>query len=165
MASRNGNVPAICIQGGFQKITVSEGHFRKKTLEKGKNIVQAGHVGGVSEEDSLVNVEERRTTGQVQILGSVAHSTSVKEAPYHVEFKLNPQDRSVIEAHCSCVAGLSGNCKHCAALFIFINTERTTGCADQSQAWNVPSKKLQKCIPRERRLNTFYFVQKQLISP
>ncbi len=135
MATAQVSIP-ITICGGFQKIKTTDQFFRKQTLEKGQSIVNAGHVG---------NVEERRANGKINITGSVAHSTAVREAPYKVDFEIN-QDRIITESRCSCVAGASGNCKHSSALFVFVNTERSTGCTDTTQVWNVPFQRGRKSV-------------------
>ncbi len=134
--------PTVTIRGGFQEIKVTKGFFRETTLTKGKKILQAGHVGAVAQDETLGEVEEVRTD-KIVIHGQVLHSVSVNQDPYRTEFELDT-DRNIVNARCSCQAGITGQCKHSAALYLFINEERTTGCTDEQQAWKTPSKKLQQ---------------------
>ncbi len=142
---------SLTIQGGFPPIKFPEGHFRESTQKKGKNILEAGHVG---------EVEEVRSGSITRIHGRVTHSVSVREAPYSLEFELD-KERSVVNARCSCQAGVTGNCKHSAALLLFINTERSTGCTDDQQAWNKPSKKLRLLYPKGETVEKMYKLKPQ----
>ena len=127
--------PHITIKGGFQAISVLEGHFRAASLEKGEKILLARHVAAVEE------VRDER--GKTVIRAQVAHSASVRQKPYNVELELD-SDRCVSSGRCNCVAGITGNCKHAAAVFRYVNKERATGCTDNTQQWDAPPKKLQE---------------------
>lgn len=60
--------------------------------------------------------------------------------------------RIISLSRCSCVAGESAHCKHGAALYTYINSERTEGQTDSSQTWITPSKKLQEQFPKGESL-------------
>ena len=52
--------------------------------------------------------------------------------------------------------GISANCKHSAALYYFINNERTEGCTDEGQKWKTPSKKLQEQYPKGETIESLF---------
>ena len=74
---------------------------------------------------------------------------SLNATPYNVELVLN-ENRHVTGARCSCVAGITGQCKHTAALVFHVNNERSTGCTDVEQSWSKPSEKLKQLYPKGR---------------
>ncbi|TRY80770.1 hypothetical protein TCAL_15463, partial [Tigriopus californicus] len=49
---------------------------------------------------------------------------------------------------CSCVAGISGQCKHTAALYEFINTETGESKTSEQQTWHRPSEVLLTKYPK-----------------
>ena len=124
----------IVLRGGFESINIT--HFRKETLRKGEEI-----------QDHLFNVEEIRSEVQVLIKAQILRTVSIREKPYSVEFVFDIS-RKYINGRCSCVAGITANCKHAAALYYYINNERTVGCTDESQKWRAPSKKMQEQYPK-----------------
>lgn len=54
--------------------------------------------------------------------------------------QINP-NRSISSAHCSCKAGIVGQCKHTAALTIYVNETRDTTKTDNQQTWGIPKVK------------------------
>ena len=133
MATANQN--ELRIRGGFDTITAT--HFRKETLKKGKDLVQ-----------HLFNVEEIRSNGKIEIQALIVRAASIKEKPYTIQIEIDNISRTFLDGRCTCIAGISANCKHAAALLHFINNERSQGCTDENQKWKAPSKKLQDLYPK-----------------
>ena len=52
------------------------------------------------------------------------------------------------DSHCNCIPGITTNCKHSAALFLYICNERSTSQTDKEQQWKTPSKKIQVLYPK-----------------
>ncbi len=48
------------------------------------------------------------------------------------------RDRSYADGHCTCKAGITGNCKHVTALVIYVNEFEETSCTNQQQQWGIP---------------------------
>ncbi len=96
------------------------------------------------------NVREERTNANETVLiqGECCPAMSVRKQPYKIEFRLTER-REIEDSRCSCVAGVSGDCKHAAGLFLFVNKERSTGRTDGAQKWGgPPSKKSQVLYPK-----------------
>ena len=89
---------------GFQSIKNFE--FRQDVLHKGKELLKAGHI---------FNVSEKHSDGKIAIKGLCVRQGSISNAPYMVEMTIGPE-RDVQQAHCSCQAGIDGQCKHTSAL-------------------------------------------------
>ena len=102
----------------------------------------------------LFNVFEEQKGNSV-ITARILRETSVTEEPYFIRFEID-ETRRVTKAYCSCVAGGQGGCKHSAALFLYINTERTEGKTDWKQGWTAPSKKLQETYPKGQTLQQIF---------
>lgn len=121
--------------GGFSKI--SGLHFRDGMIKNGESLVQ-----------NLFHVQEvQRAQGPTSITAKILRTTNIRGTPYNLSFELD-SERTVVDARCSCVAGVCGHCKHGAALYFFINHERPEGKTDQSQAWKCPSDLLQARYPK-----------------
>ncbi len=147
---------ALEIQGGFDKIEFNEGHFRQENLRKGKELLHGGH---------LVNVVENRNGGRVLVTGECVPEMSIRKPPYKIQFTVQSESRKVLDARCSCVAGILACCKHAAALFLFVNEERCTGPTDNEQKWQKPAKKSQALYPKgETTENIFCLKKKEKIS-
>ncbi len=143
-----GGINTLILRGGFKAISANKNHFRKSTLLLGKTILEANHID---------NVEELRQGSEMfTIRAKVLHSVSIREKPYHISFDIHPITRKVLDAKCTCVVGVNGNCKHAAALFTFINEERSDACTDNKQEWHVPSKKLQSLYPKGESLEKIW---------
>ena len=127
---------AITIYGGFEKIKIEAGHFRRDPERDGKDLIP--HIFDIR--------EERRS--YVTISAKCFRSMAIRKDPYVVEFLLTPSSRTVVSGRCSCPCGLSFNCKHCAALFYYINTERSESKTDATQRWSAPSLQLQELYPK-----------------
>jgi len=44
------------------------------------------------------------------------------------------------DSHCNCIAGITTNCKHSAALFLYICNERSTSQTDKESNWKLHKK-------------------------
>ena len=141
MAVANQN--ELRIRGGFDTITAT--HFRKETLKKGKDLIQ-----------HLFNIEEIRSNGKIEIQALVVRAASIKEKPYTIQIEVDSTSRSFLDGRCTCIAGISANCKHAAALLHFINNERSQGCTDEYQKWKAPSKKLQDLYPKGETIEKLF---------
>jgi hypothetical protein len=141
MATANQN--ELRIRGGFDTITAT--HFRKETMKKGKDLIQ-----------HLFNVEEIRSNGKIEIQASIVRAASIKEKPYTIQIEIDNSSRTFLDGRCTCIAGISANCKHAAALLHFINNERSQGCTDENQKWKAPSKKLQDLYPKGETIEKLF---------
>jgi putative phage-type endonuclease len=124
----------IILRGGFSSIKAE--HFRAETLRKGSELTK-----------HIYSVEEIRSKEQIFFKAKIVRTTCLNEAPYSIHFELD-QARSFKDGHCTCVAGITANCKHSAALFLYINNERSTSQTDKEQLWKTPSKKIQSLYPK-----------------
>ena len=59
-------------------------------------------------------------------------------------------------AHCNCISGILGLCKHTSALVCFINSERTESCTDNLQEWQKPSQKCQALYPKGETIESLF---------
>ena len=111
----------IVIQnGGFSKM--SDLQFRDSVFKKGKDIL-----------DNLFNVQENKKCDRSGfITAKIFRTTSIRSNPYSLHFDLDNQ-RKVTDSRYSCVAGVNAICKHGAALYYYINNERSEGKTDKCQ--------------------------------
>ena len=139
----------ITICGGFGPISfpTERQHFQGQALSKGRQLLQGEH---------LRNVREERENGKVFIRASCLPETRVRQGDYNIEFEVSRATREVVESRCSCVAGVTGTCKHAAAAFLFVNEERSTGCTDDRPTWKKPSKKAQDRYPKGQTLEDLF---------
>ena len=112
----------VIIRGGFDSINIS--HFRAETIKKGKELTQ-----------HLFNVEEIKTAMLTIIKGQILRTVTLSEKSYTIQLEFDPA-RNFVDGRCYCVAGISASCKHSAALYHYINNERSVGCTDTSQVPN-----------------------------
>jgi hypothetical protein len=129
-----GPIPLL-IGGGFQALTVDDEFFRGGNTAKGEALAKAGHI---------LAVQEKQLGLCSEIVASVLPQTNVNQKPYKVVLSIDKSSRRVIQGRCQCVAGIDGKCKHAAAVFYFINRERSAGCTDKEQLWQAPSKAKQE---------------------
>ena len=135
MASGGG--PTIILGGGFSPINGME--FLGQSEAKGRSLHKCSRI---------FNVRETQKPGENYIItGRILRTTTVKET-WNLRFEIDPISRKVIKASCSCFVGCTGKCKHCGALFSFINAERPTGKTDKEQQWTTPSKKAEERFPK-----------------
>ena len=124
----------IEIQVGFSSIDFGD-VFRPSTLEKGRNLLSAGHV---------FNVKEVIAGGENVIEGRVIPQTNISNPAYLVSIELS-DDRRIKNFACNCTAG-SGTldfkaCKHVCGVAVYVNQEREESKTDQKQLWHAPSQK------------------------
>ena len=119
--------------GAFSPVTGMA--FEGQSLSKGKGMIE--NIFNVLEKDCP---QEQHIT----IWGKIIRATNVKEDPYNLRLEVERKTLKVVKSWCSCVAGAKEDCKHGAALYQYINHERTEGKTDKGQEWKTPSKKLQK---------------------
>ena len=126
----------ITLRGAFSSIKGL--NFTGKKIRNGKELL-----------DNLFNiqVEEKQTSGNAVISARMIRTTSITETPYIVEFEVD-KSRQVVRSSCRCVAGESALCKHGAALYIYINEERSEGKTDDKQVWHAPSKAALEKYPK-----------------
>lgn len=48
-------------------------------------------------------------------------------------------NRAFEVGHCTCKAGVTGNCKHVAALVVYVNEFEEASCTNQQQKWGINS--------------------------
>jgi hypothetical protein len=125
----------LTICGGFEKVNGPE--QRKDTKRKGLEMAE-----------HIMNIKEIRQSGTCTITSQCIREMSLSGEPYKVELTLDPETRDVVDAKCTCQAGVTGLCKHTAGLVEAVNSERSTGCTDSSQGWLKPSQKLQSLYPK-----------------
>jgi hypothetical protein len=51
---------------------------------------------------------------------------------------------------------VTANCKHGAALFIFINEERSEGCTDSQKKWKAPGKRVKNLYPKGEQITSLF---------
>ena len=125
----------ITLCGGFSPIHGME--FLGQSEKKGEELYKCKR---------LFNVRETQKPGDNFIITArILRTTSVKDA-WNLRFDIDPVTRKVIQASCSCFVGSTGKCKHCGALFKFINSERPVGKTDQEQQWTTLSPNGGDCI-------------------
>ncbi len=147
MASRN---KSSTLFGGFEEIQGLE--FRKAIAEKGDDMVH--HVFNVKEVRTLS--DDNSQVLKAVISGECIREMSLSKDPWKVVFEVGA-DRTVTLARCSCTAGIDGMCKHTAALFKFVNSERSEGCTDREQGWSKPTKKLNDLYPKGESIQKLFF--------
>ena len=131
MAAGISRLPPLTLRGAFSSINGMEFNDAKK--KNGRALIN----------DNLFNIEveevqnrERRTA---VIRARIFRTTNVTQPPYIIEFEVDMETRKVVQSRCSCVAGDAANCKHGAALYIYVNEERSKGKTDSKQVWTAPS--------------------------
>ena len=100
---------AIEYRTGFLAIKTLE--FHADILRKGKELYKAEHIFNVCE----LQIENTTT-----IKGQCVRQGSITKVPYKILLNILP-DHSVFKAHCTCLAGADGQCKHTSALVRFSN--------------------------------------------
>ena len=145
--------PTITLGGGFSPISGME--FMGQSETKG---------GALYKCKRLFNVREIQKPGEnFVITGSILKSTSVKET-WNLRFDIDPDTRKVIKSWCSCYVGSTGICKHCGALYKYINSERSVGKTDQEQQWTTPSRKAQERFPKGETVQQMFGIQGSSVS-
>ncbi len=139
---------SMTLLGGFQKIVFPDGQaaHRASLTSQGKDLLEAGH---------LHSVQEERKGQNVTIRGLCIPETKVRQSEYFIEFSL-AANRAINDSRCSCPAGISGECKHAAALFLYVNSERSEGSTDQEQKWKRPSRKAQALYPKGESIQKLF---------
>ena len=77
-----------------------------------------------------MNPEEILVPGETTttISSKIIRETNVTDAPWVITLKVRVADRKVLEAHCTCYVGRLAKCKHVAALYSYVNEERSEVC-------------------------------------
>ncbi len=136
--------------GGFE--TIAGLDFRKSLLSSGKDMIP--HTLNVRE---IRKSDENGQIVSITIAADCIREMSLTEKPWNVTLEINPVDRSVSLARCSCTAGADGLCKHTSAVFQFVNSERSEGCTDSQQIWAKPSAKLNDLYPKGVSIQQLFF--------
>ena len=128
------------VKTGFAEIYCDK--FRKSNIQNGKEMLS--HV---------YNVEEHRSDGTVEIRGCCLKQMKISGTTnfYRVELSLD-RERNVNSMHCQCVPGVSGLCKHAAALFLYINSERQESRTDAACSWKKPSARGKELYPKGKKI-------------
>ncbi len=137
----------VVLAGGFESINTEENFFNPANKIRGKQILAAGH---------LSKVQEIRQRGKVTIQASCTPEMKIRKGEYKVEFLVDFKTRKVQEGRCSCLAGVTGKCKHSAAVYLFINAERSEGKTDETQAWHGPSQRAQLLYPKGEKIQKLF---------
>lgn len=138
---------SLRIRAGFSPVNF-ESFFRPSSIQKGLHLIK--HV---------LHVEEIKSPdGAIVISGKCIPQASINKDPYRVEINLNSK-RDLIFGHCNCVSGISGQCKHVAALISFVNHERTVSCTDTKQTWQKPSELRQSLYPKGETIESLFKTQ------
>ena len=132
--SNQKNIKTI-YQTGFPKVFLGNIKVHGKTLEKGKKLTASQHVHDVKQ----VNYDD----GSIEIIGKVIREMTVREN-FTVTIQLDPETREITRAHCPCVGGSDGQCKHFVAVFNYVNEERDELKTDKLQTWHEPSQYAQQ---------------------
>ncbi|XP_059090826.1 uncharacterized protein LOC131886483 [Tigriopus californicus] len=134
---------SLTLKGGFSAIKFG---FSRNSLEaKAWRLLYAKHVHGVS---------ERREDGEPTVIrGYCIREMSVSKTSYLVELTLD-EARRVIDSHCNCRSGSTGQCKHTGAVVLFVNSERNEAPTDRACEWNKPSNKGQALYPKGETIDS-----------
>ncbi|KAI2795726.1 hypothetical protein BLOT_008074 [Blomia tropicalis] len=116
----------IKVSVGFKTINTSDNFFSKSAIDKAKKGLFT-HIFDVSEKK---NVLTAKCKPAMKVTGN----------PYSITLRLD-QTRMVVSGHCSCQAGIHGQCKHAASLVYYINNEDIVTCTSIAQKWGQPSSK------------------------
>ena len=143
MAEDHSTLELVC---GFSPITFPD--LRPSLLENGLKMVP--HV---------TNVKEIRRENSITIEAFCVREQSIRQAPYFIELTLD-QSREVVGAFCRCHAGINGNCKHCAAVMFFVNTERCEGKTDRPSEWSAPTAHSLALYPKGKTLEDIFGYEK-----
>ena len=106
------------IRVGFSKVNCN--FLRESIYSHGKKL-----------KDHVYNVEEIKDGSSCKIEALCVRQTSVNKTDYRIKIILDPINRSVSSASCTCVSGKDGYCKHVSAVVHFINEERTESQTDK----------------------------------
>ena len=130
---------------GFEPISGLQ--FHPDVLNKAEKLIERQE----SQEGRLRNVHEiiYKSDKITRIFAECIPQTKLNQTDYSIKFIVS-EDRTVLEANCGCVAGTRGTCKHSAALFLWINKERSETKTDVPQKWMTHSEHLQKAYPKVR---------------
>ena len=136
--------------------TISCGFGAIKGLQFNPQPLKDGHLllgENDFETSHIFNVREVFYKNQTDsdIIGECIRSMSVRSDSYKLTFVID-KERNVKSGRCSCVAGIDLKCKHSAALYLYINLERTESKTDAPKAWLKPSEKQKKMY---RKAKTF----------
>nr|XP_037270194.1 uncharacterized protein LOC119161783 [Rhipicephalus microplus] len=104
---------------GFKPVQRLEQYFRPSVLLKGEKLYATRRVYDVKETDGLV-VRAR------------CHSQQGKQL-YIVSLLPRKAECNVLEGSCDCRYGMAGNCKHCAAVAVYMNRKEEAPCTFQPQ--------------------------------
>ncbi len=143
------SVKTTTLFGGFEAITGLD--FRKAIVDKGKEMT--AHIFNVKEVRTYSETDE---IVAISISGECIREMSLSNTPWRIVFELNPY-REIVRARCNCTAGIDGMCKHTAALFNVVNSERTESCTDAEQVWSKPSQKLNQLYPKGESIQKLFF--------
>ena len=141
----SGGRAPIILRGGFCAISGLE--FQGQNVPKGRELIP-----------NLLNVQEVRHPGtdEVKISGQIIRQTNISDTPWSITFIVRITDRTVIRAHCTCYPGRSAKCKHAAAMYLYINEERSEGKTDAHQQWTAPSEKLMSLFPKGKTVQQIF---------
>ena len=128
----------ILLKTGFTPICLENFQIRKELLNKGEKLVEAGHIQ---------EVQERRQAGfPVDINAICIPQTCISNDPYKLEITLDSK-RRILRAHCKCIAGGDGHCKHISGLVYLINNKRDEASTDKKCNWLAPSARAKRLYP------------------
>ncbi|XP_040066580.1 uncharacterized protein LOC120840237 [Ixodes scapularis] len=57
---------------------------------------------------------------------------------YDITIQLNPVSREIVDSTCNCRYGARGDCKHAAAVALFVSEDEVATCTSLPQAWGKP---------------------------
>ena len=136
----------IVLRGAFSSIWGLD--FQGQNLTKGRALIS-----------HLMNPEEEQIPGEetVTIRCRVIRETNINDCPWCVTLLVRVSDRKVLQATCSCYVGTLAKCKHVAAVYLFVNEERSEGKTDAQQQWKTPLRRSSLSFPRERQLSRYVF--------
>ena len=136
---------SIILRGAFSSITGLT--FQGQNIPKGRDLIP-----------NLMNPEEEQIPGEdtVTIRGRIIRETNINDPPWCITLVVRVSDRRVVKAQCSCYVGTLAQCKHVAALYLFINEERSEGKTDDQQQWKTPSEKIRAQFPKGETVGQIY---------
>ena len=113
-----------------------------KAFKGGKSLLESGHLDNVMTHAISPNLR------YCFVRGLCLPEQKVSNDQYNVWVCIHKDTAEIICAECSCVAGVSGVCKHVGCLLWFVEKEVREGenltCTSKPQKWHVPSKRQSK---------------------
>ena len=133
------SVPAVSkqeVEHYFKQVNSDLGIYAKEceAIKLGKGLSMSNHVGGILYHGISPNI------GYCFVKSTVVRQTCLREQPYTVWAILGKENAEIYGAYCNCIGGITGSCKHVAALLysllVIIQKGGNVACTSKAQTWH-----------------------------